>query len=58
MLFYFRCHLPTLYIGMECMRTHSYKLAEQVYFIKLDRFKEGKPLLLFCGEGWGVAGGQ
>ncbi|OIW08211.1 hypothetical protein TanjilG_15172 [Lupinus angustifolius] len=23
------CHLPTLYIGMECMRTHSYKLAEQ-----------------------------
>ncbi|CAK7323094.1 unnamed protein product [Dovyalis caffra] len=25
----FRCHLPTLYIGMEYMRTHSYKLAEQ-----------------------------
>ncbi|KAL5156414.1 Anaphase-promoting complex subunit 6 [Glycine soja] len=23
------CHLATLYIGMECMRTHSYKLAEQ-----------------------------
>ncbi|CAL1408150.1 unnamed protein product [Linum trigynum] len=23
------CHLPTLYIGMEYMRTHSYKLAEQ-----------------------------
>ncbi|TKY66391.1 Anaphase-promoting complex subunit 6 [Spatholobus suberectus] len=25
------CHLPTLYIGMECMRTHSYKLAEQFF---------------------------
>ncbi|KAL6557536.1 hypothetical protein OROMI_017886 [Orobanche minor] len=24
------CHLPTLYIGMEYMRTHSFKLAEQV----------------------------
>ncbi|EOY13331.1 hypothetical protein QUC31_002272 [Theobroma cacao] len=23
------CHLPTLYIGMEYMRTHSFKLAEQ-----------------------------
>ncbi|PRQ56556.1 putative ribosomal protein S8 [Rosa chinensis] len=23
------CHLPTLYIGKEYMRTHSYKLAEQ-----------------------------
>ncbi|XP_050368000.1 anaphase-promoting complex subunit 6 [Argentina anserina] len=23
------CHLPTLYIGMEYMRTHSHKLAEQ-----------------------------
>lgn len=31
MFFYSRCHLATLYIGMECMRTHSYKLAEQVY---------------------------
>ncbi|XP_054811712.1 anaphase-promoting complex subunit 6-like [Prosopis cineraria] len=28
------CHLPTLYIGMECMRTHSYKLAEQVPITK------------------------
>ncbi|KAL6543324.1 Cell division cycle protein 16 [Orobanche hederae] len=27
--FYSRCHLPTLYIGMEYMRTHSFKLAEQ-----------------------------
>lgn len=25
-----RCHLPTLYIGMEYLRTHSYKLADQV----------------------------
>ncbi|KHN07792.1 Anaphase-promoting complex subunit 6, partial [Glycine soja] len=25
------CHLATLYIGMECMRTHSYKLAEQFF---------------------------
>ncbi|XP_027361587.1 anaphase-promoting complex subunit 6-like [Abrus precatorius] len=25
------CHLPTLNIGMECMRTHSYKLAEQFF---------------------------
>ncbi|KAL3508780.1 hypothetical protein ACH5RR_028181 [Cinchona calisaya] len=25
------CHLPTLYIGMEYMRTHSFKLAEQVF---------------------------
>ncbi|CAL5405953.1 unnamed protein product [Camellia sinensis] len=24
------CHLPTLYIGMEYMRTHSFKLAEQL----------------------------
>lgn len=27
---YSRCHLPTLYIGMEYMRTRSFKLAEQV----------------------------
>ncbi|KAH9723168.1 Anaphase-promoting complex subunit 6 [Citrus sinensis] len=25
------CHLPTLYIGMEYMRTHSFKLAEQCF---------------------------
>ncbi|XP_076940985.1 anaphase-promoting complex subunit 6-like [Bidens hawaiensis] len=25
------CHLPTLYIGMECMRTHSFKLANQCF---------------------------
>ncbi|KAL0301258.1 UNVERIFIED_CONTAM: Anaphase-promoting complex subunit [Sesamum radiatum] len=25
------CHLPTLYIGMEYMRTHSFKLAEQFF---------------------------
>uniref|UniRef100_A0A803LVT7 Anaphase-promoting complex subunit 6 n=1 Tax=Chenopodium quinoa TaxID=63459 RepID=A0A803LVT7_CHEQI len=27
------CHLPTLYIGMEYMRTHSFKLAEQAQTI-------------------------
>ncbi|KAK6154269.1 hypothetical protein DH2020_008517 [Rehmannia glutinosa] len=27
------CHLPTLYIGMEYMRTHSFKLAEQVIIV-------------------------
>ncbi|KAL0320599.1 UNVERIFIED_CONTAM: Anaphase-promoting complex subunit [Sesamum radiatum] len=26
-----KCHLPTLYIGMEYMRTHSFKLAEQFF---------------------------
>ncbi|RAL49084.1 hypothetical protein DM860_015075 [Cuscuta australis] len=25
------CHLPSLYIGMEYMRTHSFKLAEQFF---------------------------
>ncbi|KAL2943636.1 Anaphase-promoting complex subunit 6 [Bienertia sinuspersici] len=25
------CHLPTMYIGMEYMRTHSFKLAEQFF---------------------------
>ncbi|KAG0503695.1 hypothetical protein HPP92_003767 [Vanilla planifolia] len=25
------CHLPTLYIGMEYMRTHNFKLAEQFF---------------------------
>ncbi|KAE8713026.1 Anaphase-promoting complex subunit 6 [Hibiscus syriacus] len=29
------CHLPTLYIGMEYMRTHSFRLAEQIKFWKL-----------------------
>ncbi|GAB4849379.1 Cell division cycle protein 16 [Ancistrocladus abbreviatus] len=27
------CHLPTLYIGMEYMRTHNFKLAEQAKVI-------------------------
>jgi hypothetical protein len=36
MFSYSRCHLPALYIGMECMRTHSYKLAEQVYTLQLQ----------------------
>ncbi|KAG1366329.1 hypothetical protein COCNU_13G001190 [Cocos nucifera] len=25
------CHLPALYMGMECMQTHNFKLAEQVF---------------------------
>ncbi|KAJ8422598.1 hypothetical protein Cgig2_022660 [Carnegiea gigantea] len=36
------CHLPALYIGMEHMRTHSFKLAEQEPELKLkpfDRFR-------------------
>ncbi|KAF8413721.1 hypothetical protein HHK36_001714 [Tetracentron sinense] len=28
------CHLPTLYIGMEYMRTHSFKLAEQPFRVQ------------------------
>ncbi|KAK9199105.1 hypothetical protein WN944_014292 [Citrus x changshan-huyou] len=28
------CHLPTLYIGMEYMRNHSFKLAEQLSFLQ------------------------
>ncbi|CAH1437730.1 unnamed protein product [Lactuca virosa] len=33
------CHLPTLYIGMEYMRTHSFKLADQV-LIGIKRWNE------------------
>ncbi|BAT89487.1 anaphase-promoting complex subunit 6 [Vigna umbellata] len=38
------CHLPTLYIGMECMRTHSYKLAEQ-FFIQAKSTCPSDPLV-------------
>ncbi|KAF9666702.1 hypothetical protein SADUNF_Sadunf16G0256300 [Salix dunnii] len=41
---YFRCHLPTLYIGMEYMRTHSYKLAEQ-FFMQAKAFCPSDPLV-------------
>ncbi|KAI4333556.1 hypothetical protein L6164_018344 [Bauhinia variegata] len=38
------CHLPTLYIGMECMRTHSYKLAEQ-FFVQAKAICPTDPLV-------------
>ncbi|KAJ6301629.1 hypothetical protein OIU77_015855 [Salix suchowensis] len=38
------CHLPTLYIGMEYMRIHSYKLAEQ-FFMQAKAFCPSDPLL-------------
>ncbi|XP_057458614.1 anaphase-promoting complex subunit 6 [Lotus japonicus] len=41
------CHLPTLYIGMECMRTHSYKLAEQ-FFMQAKSICASEPLV--CNE--------
>ncbi|XP_019187177.1 PREDICTED: anaphase-promoting complex subunit 6 [Ipomoea nil] len=38
------CHLPTLYIGMEYMRTHSFKLAEQ-FFIQAKTICPLDPLV-------------
>ncbi|KDP30666.1 hypothetical protein JCGZ_16222 [Jatropha curcas] len=38
------CHLPTLYIGMEYMRTHSYKLAEQ-FFMQAKTICPSDPLI-------------
>ncbi|XP_021857896.1 anaphase-promoting complex subunit 6 isoform X1 [Spinacia oleracea] len=39
-----RCHLPTLYIGMEYMRTHSFKLAEQ-FFLQAKTICSSDPLV-------------
>lgn len=41
------CHLPTLYIGMEYMRTHSFKLAEQ-FFKQAETVCPSDPLV--CNE--------
>lgn len=41
------CHLPTLYIGMEYMRTHSFKLAEQ-FFLQAKTICSSDPLV--CNE--------
>ncbi|KAK1321426.1 Anaphase-promoting complex subunit 6 [Acorus calamus] len=38
------CHLPTLYIGMECMRTHNFKLAEQ-FFMQAKSICPSDPLV-------------
>ncbi|ESQ27246.1 hypothetical protein EUTSA_v10018370mg [Eutrema salsugineum] len=38
------CHLPTLYIGMEYMRTHSYKLADQ-FFMQAKAICPSDPLV-------------
>ncbi|KAK7257149.1 hypothetical protein RIF29_30915 [Crotalaria pallida] len=38
------CHLPTLYIGMECMRTRSFKLAEQ-FFMQSKAICPSDPLV-------------
>ncbi|XP_023516531.1 anaphase-promoting complex subunit 6-like isoform X1 [Cucurbita pepo subsp. pepo] len=38
------CHLPTLYIGMEYMRTHSFKLAEQ-FFVQAKTICPSDPLV-------------
>ncbi|KMT13303.1 hypothetical protein BVRB_4g085610 [Beta vulgaris subsp. vulgaris] len=38
------CHLPTLYIGMEYMRTHSFKLAEQ-FFLQAKTICSSDPLV-------------
>ncbi|KAJ8527705.1 hypothetical protein K7X08_015156 [Anisodus acutangulus] len=37
-------HLPTLYIGMEYMRTHSFKLAEQ-FFMQAESICPSDPLV-------------
>lgn len=41
------CHLPTLYIGMEYMRTHNFKLAEQ-FFLQAKTICPSDPLV--CNE--------
>ncbi|KAH9779066.1 Anaphase-promoting complex subunit 6 [Citrus sinensis] len=38
------CHLPTLYIGMEYMRNHSFKLAEQ-FFMQAKTICPSDPLV-------------
>ncbi|KAL9679328.1 hypothetical protein QQ045_017186 [Rhodiola kirilowii] len=38
------CHLPTLYIGMEYMRTHSFKLSEQ-FFVQAKTICPSDPLV-------------
>lgn len=38
------CHLPTLYIGMEYMRTHNFKLAEQ-FFLQARGICPSDPLV-------------
>ncbi|XP_048229016.1 anaphase-promoting complex subunit 6 isoform X2 [Ricinus communis] len=38
------CHLPTMYIGMEYMRTHSFKLAEQ-FFMQAKTICPSDPLV-------------
>ncbi|OMO74754.1 Tetratricopeptide-like helical [Corchorus capsularis] len=38
------CHLPTLYIGMEYMRTHSFKYAEQ-FFMQAKAICPSDPLV-------------
>ncbi|PKA62775.1 Anaphase-promoting complex subunit 6 [Apostasia shenzhenica] len=38
------CHLPTLYIGMEYMRTHNFKLAEQ-FFLQARAICPSDPLV-------------
>ncbi|MFS7984254.1 putative tetratricopeptide-like helical domain superfamily [Helianthus anomalus] len=38
------CHLPTLYIGMEYMRTHSFKLANQ-FFMQAKAICPSDPLV-------------
>ncbi|XP_042494748.1 anaphase-promoting complex subunit 6 [Macadamia integrifolia] len=38
------CHLPTLYIGMECMRTHSFKMAED-FFMQAKTICPSDPLV-------------
>ncbi|XP_057795977.1 anaphase-promoting complex subunit 6 [Salvia miltiorrhiza] len=38
------CHLPALYIGMEYMRTHSFKLAEQ-FFMQAQAVCPSDPLV-------------
>ncbi|XP_072974279.1 anaphase-promoting complex subunit 6 [Typha angustifolia] len=38
------CHLPTLYIGMEYMRTHNFKLAEQ-FFLQAKTICPSDPLV-------------
>ncbi|KAL9438104.1 hypothetical protein AB3S75_023882 [Citrus x aurantiifolia] len=38
------CHLPTLYIGMEYMRTHSFKHAEQ-FFMQAKTICPSDPLV-------------
>ncbi|XP_065018940.1 anaphase-promoting complex subunit 6-like isoform X1 [Musa acuminata AAA Group] len=38
------CHLPALYIGMEYMQTHNYKLAEQ-FFLQAKKICPSDPLV-------------